>query len=80
MLTFWGEKIINTFFRENPSLTKFSTSSLRASEQRGASDWKTLKKLKYLRKQNFYEFFKNRIFRKETTDLENRTMRQAETK
>ena len=67
------------FFREKSFFTKFSTGALRACEQHGALDWKTLKMLKFLRKQNFYEFFKNRIFRKMTTDFENRSMRQAET-
>ena len=41
---------------------------------------KTLKKLKLPRKQNFYEFLKNRIFRKLTTDFENCTRLQAETR
>ena len=33
--------------------------------------------MKFLRKQNFYEFFKSRIFRQGTTDFETRTMRQS---
>ena len=36
--------------------------------------------MKFIKKQKFYEFLKNRIFRNVTTDFENRTMRQAETK
>ena len=63
------------FEKKNPSLTNFSTSSLHTCEQRGASNCKILKKLKFLRRQNFYEFSE-----KVTTDFENRAKRQAETK
>ena len=36
--------------------------------------------MQFLKRQNFYEFLKNPIFRKVTTDFENHTKRQAETK
>ena len=91
-----GKKCKKHFFGKHPFLTKCSTSSLRAREQRGVPDWKkkkkekqqqktnkqktTLKKLKFRRKQNLYEFIKNRIFPKSNYRFENRTMRQAETK
>ena len=68
------------FFKKKTIFNQFLTSSLCACEQLVAPDWKTLKKLKFLKKQNFYNFLKNRIFRKLTTDFENRTKRQAETK
>ena len=41
---------------------------------------KTLRKLKFLRRQIFYEFLKTAISEKVTTDFENRTKRKAETK
>ena len=68
------------FRGNNNSLTKFSTSSLSACKQLGASDRKTLKTLKCLTKPNFYEFLNNHIFQKLTTDFENCTKRQAKTK
>ena len=65
------------YFKEVISLTKVSTSSLYACEQLGASHWKTLKKFKFFKKWNFYDFHTNRNFRKLTTDFENRTKRHA---
>ena len=42
---------------------------------------KTFKKLSFVfKKRIFYDFLKNRNFRKLTTDIENRIKRQAETK
>ena len=41
---------------------------------------KSLNKFKIFKKQIFYDFLKDRIFRKLTTDFENRTKHQAETK
>ena len=52
----------NAYFRwKKLSLTKFSTGLLCGCEQCGATDWKTLKTLKILRRHNLYEFLKNRI-------------------
>ena len=50
------------------------------AKERDAPDWKTLKMLQFLRRQNFYEFLKHRLFRNVTTDFENRTRRQADNK
>ena len=80
MLSFWTKKKQTQkriFSRKISSIIKFSTSSLCARAQHGAPDWKTLKKLQFLKRMNFYEFLKNDIFRKLT---ENRTKRQADTK
>ena len=71
MFSFEGKKRKNAFFFEKfLSLTKFPTSSLCACEQLCAPHWKTLKKLTILKKQNFYDFLKNRNFQKLTTDFE----------
>ena len=52
------------FPRENRSLNEFSTSSLHTRKQPGASDWKTLKRLEFLGRQKFYDFFKKSHFPK----------------
>ena len=82
MLSFGAKKCKNAFCRGNPSLIKFSTSSesLYAFQQRGASDWKTLKKLKFVRRQIFYEFLKNRLIRKSDDRFWKLCKRQADTK
>ena len=48
------------------------TRSTLHSIQHGSSDRKTLSKLKFLKRQIFYEFLKNRAFWHMTTDFENR--------
>ena len=64
------------FFR----LLNVQLSSLCACKQLGAPHWKTLKKFTFLKRRNFFDFLKNRIFRKLTTDFQNRTQRPADTK
>ena len=68
----------NAFFSgKKVCITKFSTSLFCSCEQFGAPAWKKKKKLKFLKKQNCYDFLKNCIFRKLTTDFENHTKRQS---
>ena len=64
------------FFR----LLNVQQSSLCACKQLGVPHWKTLKTFTFLKRRNFFDFLKNRIFRKLTTDFQNRTQRPANTK
>ena len=77
MLTVWAK---NTFFGKNPSATEFSTSSLHACKQRGASDWKTLRSWNVWEDRSFTNFSKVAFSKKVTTVFENRAKRQAEAK
>ena len=81
MFSFWSKNIKRIFyFKTLLSLTKFATISLCECEQIGAPHRKTVKKMTFFKKRICYDFLKNRYFRKLTTEFENRTKRQADTK
>ena len=71
-------KTVKTFcIYRHSRFTKITPAFCRTS---GAPYWKTFKTLQCLRRQKFYEYLKNRLFRKVSADVENRTRRQAQTK